>query len=119
MIILIIKKLNKILKKQFYITYKMNLGIIVLLILVSMVYSLRPFQRCNGCIFNNNCNSSAKGIFITNNDIWKDYENDPNPPVDIDKINNKLKKLNVDDDKFISELDDNYEILKIFKKNMR
>ena len=73
----------------------MNLGIIVLVIQIGIVHSLRPFQNCNDCIFNRNCKRNKEKKFVVNSDIWKDYENDPNPPIDIEKRNtvNILKQF--------------------------
>ncbi len=97
----------------------MNFGIIVSLILINMVYSLRPFQSCNKCSFKRKCVSNTKRSFITKSSIWKDYDNDPNPPVDIEKENSKFRKLFVDDIKSISELEYNYEVFKIFRENKK
>ena len=115
--ILLIKKLNKTYKEQLLITYKMNLGIIVLIILMNIVDSLRPFKNCNGCVFNNNCPKNTKKSIIVNNDIWKEYEDDPNPPIDIEKRNIELEKF-ISKNKNFSELKYNYRIKKIFSDNL-
>lgn len=77
---------------------------IILLILQSLfiyTYTLRPFQnqynkKYNKCF---NCPLNNKGIKLDSIDnlylinfenLWNEYENDSNPPINIEKHNKKL-----------------------------
>ena len=95
----------------------MNFGVIVLIILMNIVDSVRLFQNCKGYVFNNNFPKNTKKIIIMNNDIWKEYEDDPNPPIDIEKRNIELEKF-ISNNKHFSELKYNHKINKIFSDNL-
>lgn len=69
----------------------MNLVLLIILLILSTVNGLRPFQNCRKCSFNksylNRKLNQEKNSNLNFNNIWDDYEKDPNPPINFKESN--------------------------------